>query len=281
MIIGSGTPTPSNPLLCNSELGTFYLDKVNQRLYIRSMLSPNCLQTDWVDISFLISNQLLLKEFNESLQSFFDKIPYNFNTSSDKLTITSQDGSYSNVVTLPTATMLVEQLPVTVTPNSFGITSGTISNVINQTIAKLPVQKVENVQPLDTSKVICHRKNLSSVKVEKGVWTDILSFDTVEIDTTEKMALDNIILIPKAGYYLIEGRAEFPNIAVNNTIGVALLVNDREVDQMLHRTTGEGSQFVKTHYTMNLNKYDTVRVKVFSSLAIEVKKIEMYVELKV
>ena len=281
MIIGSGTPTPSNPLLCNSELGTFYLDKVNQRLYIRSMLSPNCLQTDWVDISFLISNQLLLKEFNESLQSFFDKIPYNFNTSSDKLTITSQDGSYSNVVTLPTATILVEQLPVTVTPNSFGITSGTISDVINQTIAKLPVQKVENVQPLDTSKVICHRKNLSSVKVEKGVWTDILSFDTVEIDTTEKMALDNIILIPKAGYYLIEGRAEFPNIAVNNTIGVALLVNDREVDQMLHRTTGEGSQFVKTHYTMNLNKYDTVRVKVFSSLAIEVKKIEIYVELKV
>jgi len=281
MIIGSGTPTPSNPLLCNSELGTFYLDKVNQRLYIRSMLSPNCLQTDWVDISFLISNQLLLKEFNESLQSFFDKIPYNFNTSSDKLTITSQDGSYSNVVTLPTATMLVEQLPVTVTPNSFGITSGTISDVINQTIAKLPVQKVENVQPLDTSKVICHRKNLSSVKVEKGVWTDILSFDTVEIDTTEKMALDNIILIPKAGYYLIEGRAEFPNIAVNNTIGVALLVNDREVDQILHRTTGEGSQFVKTHYTMNLNKYDTVRMKIFSSLAIEVKKIEMYVELKV
>lgn len=281
MIIGSGTPTPSNPLLCNSELGTFYLDKVNQRLYIRSMLSPNCLQTDWVDISFLISNQLLLKEFNESLQSFFDKIPYNFNTSSDKLTITSQDGSYSNVVTLPTATMLVEQLPVTVTPNSFGITSGTISDVINQTIAKLPVQKVENVQPLDTSKVICHRKNLSSVKVEKGVWTDILSFDTVEIDTTEKMALDNIILIPKAGYYLIEGRAEFPNIAVNNTIGVALLVNDREVDQTLHRTTGEGSQFVKTHYTMNLNKYDTVRMKIFSSLAIEVKKIEMYVELKV
>ena len=281
MIIGSGTPTPSNPLLCNSELGTFYLDKVNQRLYIRSMLSPNCLQTDWVDISFLISNQLLLKEFNESLQSFFDKIPYNFDTSSDKLTITSQDGSYSNVVTLPTATMLVEQLPVTVTPNSFGITSGTISDVINQTIAKLPVQKVENVQPLDTSKVICHRKNLSSVKVEKGVWTDILSFDTVEIDTTEKMALDNIILIPKAGYYLIEGRAEFPNIAVNNTIGVALLVNDREVDQILHRTTGEGSQFVKTHYTMNLNKYDTVRVKVFSSLAIEVKKIEIYVELKV
>lgn len=281
MIIGSGTPTPSNPLLCNSELGTFYLDKVNQRLYIRSMLSPNCLQTDWVDISFLISNQLLLKEFNESLQSFFDKIPYNFNTSSDKLTITSQDGSYSNVVTLPTATILVEQLPVTVTPNSFGITSGTIGDVINQTIAKLPIPKVENIQSLDTSKVICHRKNLSSVKVEKDVWTDILSFDTVEIDTTEKMVLDNIILIPKAGYYLIEGRAEFPNIAVNNTIGVALLVNDREVDQILHRTTGEGSQFVKTHYTMNLNKYDTVRMKIFSSLAIEVKKIEMYVELKV
>ncbi len=281
MIIGSGTPTPSNPLLCNSELGTFYLDKVNQRLYIRSMLSPNCLQTDWVDISVLISNHFLLKEFNESLQSFLDKIPYNFNTSSNKLTITSQDGSYSNVVTLPTATILVEQLPVTVTPNSFGITSGTIGDVINQTIAKLPIPKVENIQSLDTSKVICHRKNLSSVKVEKGVWTDILSFDTVEIDTTEKMALDNIILIPKAGYYLIEGRAEFPNIAVNNTIGVALLVNDREVDQMLHRTTGEGSQFVKTHYTMNLNKYDTVRVKVFSSLAIEVKKIEIYVELKV
>ena len=281
MIIGSGTPTPSNPLLCNSELGTFYLDKVNQRLYIRSMLSPNCLQTDWVDISFLISNQLLLKEFNDSLQSFFDKIPYNFNTSSNKLTITSQDGSYSNVVTLPTATILVEQLPVTVTPNSFGITSGTIGDVINQTIAKLPVQKVENVQSLDTSKVICHRKNLSSVKAEKGVWTDILSFDTVEIDTTEKMAFDNIILIPKAGYYLIEGRAEFPNIAVDNTIGVALLVNDREVDQILHRTTGEGSQFVKTHYTVNLNKYDTVRMKVFSSLAIEVKKTEMYAELKV
>ena len=284
MIIGSGTPTSSNPLLCNSELGTFYLDKVNQRLYLRSMSSPNCLQTDWVDISFLISNNLLLKEFNDSLQGFFDKIPYNFEVSNSRLIVTSNDGTFNKNIDLPTLAILAESIPVNLGSNKFNITSGTLEEVVNQLISKI-AEFVEaptvTIQSSENSVIICHRKNLSSIKLEKNVWTDILDFDTLELDTTGKMVLDNTILIPKKGYYLIEGGTTFPTIAQNNAVGIALIVNDKEVDKVLYSTTGVDSQFVKIQCSLNLNKYDTVRMQVYSSLTTEVKKVELYAELKV